>query len=75
MAKRVLTIIEINNFFNFVKFKPREASNNLGFIGPDSSQKEHPVESNCSLNPRYNLGFPDETFNMFVGCKNVFNTH
>jgi len=43
MAKRVLTIIEINNFFNFVKFKPREASNNLGFIGPDSSQKEHPV--------------------------------
>ena len=28
-----------------------------------------------SGNPRYNLGFPDETFNMFVGCKNVFNTH
>jgi hypothetical protein len=23
-----------------------------------------------SGNPRYILGFPDKTFNMFVGCKN-----
>jgi hypothetical protein len=28
-----------------------------------------------SVNPRFNLGFPDETFNMFVGCKNLSNTH
>ena len=28
-----------------------------------------------SGNPRFNLGFPDETFNMFVGCKNLSNTH
>jgi len=28
-----------------------------------------------SGNPRFYLGFPDETFNMFVGCKNLSNTH
>ena len=42
----------------------QEAELNYRFEGADDS-----------VNPRFNLGFTDETFNMFVGCKNLSNTH